>query len=146
MRKDRHRQRRWAERAWSCASSHRSCGAHSVSPRKRVLNFCEFMRSQFLTYLGLIRAYYDGGFGEVASWFDYAQNGCRVLPNTLLPMIRKYFPRNEVRTVWVRRQVDAIIGSNIKLIYSGWEQLLPASFHDGWRTWWSRWRKLSLPS
>jgi len=43
----------------------------------------------------LTRAYYDGGFGDVSSWFDYSQNGCRVLPNTLLPMIRKYFPRNE---------------------------------------------------
>mmetsp|Transcript_1475 Transcript_1475/g.1991 ORF Transcript_1475/g.1991 Transcript_1475/m.1991 type:complete len:433 (+) Transcript_1475:126-1424(+) len=42
----------------------------------------------------LTRAYYDGGFGDVADWFDYAQNGCRVLPHVLLSMIRTYFPRD----------------------------------------------------
>lgn len=42
----------------------------------------------------LTRAYHDGGFGEVASWFDYEQNACRILPTALLPMIRKYFPRD----------------------------------------------------
>lgn len=43
----------------------------------------------------LTRAYYDGDFGDVATWFDYNQNACRVLPSVLLPMIRKYFPRGE---------------------------------------------------
>jgi hypothetical protein len=43
----------------------------------------------------LTRAYYDGSFGDVQDWFDYEQNGCRVMPNVLLPMIRKWFPRNE---------------------------------------------------
>mmetsp|Transcript_44351 Transcript_44351/g.50082 ORF Transcript_44351/g.50082 Transcript_44351/m.50082 type:complete len:549 (-) Transcript_44351:23-1669(-) len=43
----------------------------------------------------LTRAYHLGGFGDVKSWFDYEQNGCRVMPNVLLRMIRKYFPRNE---------------------------------------------------
>jgi len=43
----------------------------------------------------LTRAYHDGGFGDVDTWFDFAQNGCRVLPSVLLPMIRKYFPRND---------------------------------------------------
>lgn len=42
----------------------------------------------------LTRAYHDGGFGDVTTWFDYAQHGCRVLPSVLLPMIRKYFPRD----------------------------------------------------
>ena len=32
---------------------------------------------------------------NVADWFDYEQNGCRVLPHKLLSMIRKYFPRDE---------------------------------------------------
>lgn len=42
----------------------------------------------------LTRAYHDGGFGEVSTWFDFSQNSCRVLPNVLLTMIRTYFPRN----------------------------------------------------
>jgi len=41
------------------------------------------------------RAYHDGGFGNVDTWFDYDQNACRVLPSVLLPMIRKYFPRSD---------------------------------------------------
>jgi len=43
----------------------------------------------------LTRAYYDGGFGDVETWFDYDQNACRVMPNVLLTMIRKYFPRDD---------------------------------------------------
>lgn len=39
-------------------------------------------------------AYFDGGFGTIGSWFDYDQNGCRVLPDVLLSMIRYYFPRD----------------------------------------------------
>lgn len=42
----------------------------------------------------LTRAYYDGGFGMVKDWFDYDQNGCRVLPSALFPMIRNWFPRD----------------------------------------------------
>lgn len=38
--------------------------------------------------------YYDTK-EKVEDWFDYEQNGCRVLPNKLLSMIRKYFPRDE---------------------------------------------------
>ena len=41
------------------------------------------------------RAYHDGGFGSPETWFDHAQNGCRVLPSVLLTMIRNYFPRSE---------------------------------------------------
>jgi len=43
----------------------------------------------------LTRAYYSGTCGDVQDWFDYEQNGCRVLPNVLLPMIRKWFPRED---------------------------------------------------
>jgi len=43
----------------------------------------------------LTRAYHDGGFGNVDTWFDYDQNACRVLPSVLLPMIREYFPRSD---------------------------------------------------
>ena len=39
------------------------------------------------------RAYYDGSHGSAATWFDYSQNECRVLPHVLLSMIRTYFPR-----------------------------------------------------
>lgn len=38
--------------------------------------------------------YYDTK-EKVEDWFDYEQNGCRVLPHKLLSMIRKYFPRDE---------------------------------------------------
>ena len=38
--------------------------------------------------------YYDTN-EKVEDWFDYKQNGCRVLPHKLLSMIRKYFPRDE---------------------------------------------------
>lgn len=40
----------------------------------------------------LTRAYYEADEGA-EEWFDYEQNGCRVLPHKLLSMIRKYFPR-----------------------------------------------------
>jgi len=43
----------------------------------------------------LTRAYYDGGFGKVETWFDFDQNGCRVLPDVLLTMIRSYFKRDK---------------------------------------------------
>lgn len=42
----------------------------------------------------LTRTYYDTN-EKVEDWFDYKQNGCRVLPHKLLSMIRKYFPRDE---------------------------------------------------
>jgi len=42
----------------------------------------------------LTRTYYDTK-EKVEDWFDYEQNGCRVLPHKLLSMIRKYFPRDE---------------------------------------------------
>lgn len=37
-------------------------------------------------------AYYEAD-ENVEDWFDYEQNGCRVLPHKLLSMIRNYFPR-----------------------------------------------------
>mmetsp|Transcript_18818 Transcript_18818/g.23911 ORF Transcript_18818/g.23911 Transcript_18818/m.23911 type:complete len:372 (+) Transcript_18818:339-1454(+) len=51
--------------------------------------------SHFFYDLTTCSAYHDGGFGAVSTWFDFAMNGCRVLPNVLLPMIRAYFPRDE---------------------------------------------------
>lgn len=42
----------------------------------------------------LTRAYHDGGFGDVSTWFNFQYNGCRVLPDVLFKMIRKYFPRD----------------------------------------------------
>lgn len=42
----------------------------------------------------LVRGYHDGTFGPVTDWFNFEQNGCRVLPGVLLSMIRTYFPRD----------------------------------------------------
>jgi len=44
----------------------------------------------------LTRAYHESDIAidSVKSWFDYSQNGCRVLPHVLLTMVRTYFPRD----------------------------------------------------
>jgi len=44
----------------------------------------------------ITRAYNDGVTEDIADWFDYAQNQCRIMPHVLLAMIRKYFPRDPV--------------------------------------------------
>jgi hypothetical protein len=40
------------------------------------------------------RAYQESAGGDVADWFDYESNACRILPHKLLGLIRLYYPRD----------------------------------------------------
>lgn len=45
-------------------------------------------------------AYEEGVGGDVSDWFNFEQNGCRILPTVLLTLIRNYYPREEDGSVY----------------------------------------------
>jgi hypothetical protein len=46
------------------------------------------------------RAYNEGADGAIASWFDFDQSACRILPSVLLRLIRLYYPRQADGSVY----------------------------------------------
>jgi hypothetical protein len=48
----------------------------------------------------ICRSYQEGKGGDIADWFDFNANACRVLPHKLLSLIRIYYPREEDGSVY----------------------------------------------